>query len=208
MKGPFKKRFRPPFRGGGGGKPHRGPETASYEAPYLKRLADHQIPICVRLRDNQELRGYIEYYDHSFIRLTRLDAPNLFIFKREIKYIYEEGAGKARVASPTAAVGEPAEAPASETAGEGLPGPGDVAASPASSAKESVAEEPPPPSDEVTPPAPGPDLAAEAAAPSAARGRLPKRTPKVDRAARPRRAPKAAPAPDEPAPEPPAGDDQ
>ncbi len=46
--------------------------------------------MCVKLRTNEELHGYIEYYDTSFIRLTRRDAPNLFIFKREIKYIYEK----------------------------------------------------------------------------------------------------------------------
>ena len=33
--------------------------------------------------------GTIEYYDHSFIRLTRKDGPNLFIYKHDIKYIVE-----------------------------------------------------------------------------------------------------------------------
>ena len=34
--------------------------------------------------------GVIEYYDHSFIRLTRTTAPNLFIFKHDIKYVFED----------------------------------------------------------------------------------------------------------------------
>ena len=37
-----------------------------------------------------EVAGVIEYYDQSFIRLTRDGEPNLFIFKHEIKYIQEE----------------------------------------------------------------------------------------------------------------------
>ena len=45
----------------------------------------------VRLIDNEEVRGVIEYYDHSFIRLTREDGPNLFIYKHDIKYLAEEG---------------------------------------------------------------------------------------------------------------------
>ncbi len=35
------------------------------------------------------VRGTIEYYDHSFIRITRDQLPNLFIFKHDIKYIQE-----------------------------------------------------------------------------------------------------------------------
>jgi hypothetical protein len=34
----------------------------------------------------------VEYYDASFIRLTRSGQPNLFIFKHDIKYLVEEGA--------------------------------------------------------------------------------------------------------------------
>lgn len=45
----------------------------------------------VKLTDGEEVAGVIEYYDHSFIRLTRADGPNLFIYKHEIKYLTEEG---------------------------------------------------------------------------------------------------------------------
>jgi len=39
--------------------------------------------------DGDEVTGTIEYYDQSFIRLTRDGEPNLFIFKHEIKYLAE-----------------------------------------------------------------------------------------------------------------------
>lgn len=90
MKGPFKPRFQQPRRGGGGGKSHRAPEQTLQEIQYLKQLIERQTPVCVKLRNNEEVRGTIEYYDNSFIRLTRQMGPNLFIFKHEIKYLYEE----------------------------------------------------------------------------------------------------------------------
>jgi len=43
----------------------------------------------VKMMDGEEVGGTIEYYDQSFIRLTRDGAPNLFIFKHDIKYIEE-----------------------------------------------------------------------------------------------------------------------
>jgi host factor-I protein len=43
----------------------------------------------VKMLDGEEVSGTIEYYDQSFIRLTREGEPNLFIFKHDIKYIQE-----------------------------------------------------------------------------------------------------------------------
>ena len=58
---------------------------------YLRRLIDQATPVRVKLTGGEEVVGTIEYYDHSFIRLTRPDGPNLFIYKQEIKYLMEEG---------------------------------------------------------------------------------------------------------------------
>ncbi|MGA2593172.1 MAG: RNA chaperone Hfq [Bryobacteraceae bacterium] len=58
---------------------------------YLKHLIENEIPVRVKLTDGEEVAGVIEYYDHSFIRLTRADGPNLFIYKHEIKYLTEDG---------------------------------------------------------------------------------------------------------------------
>jgi sRNA-binding regulator protein Hfq len=68
----------------------RAPEQTFEEVRYLKHLIEHAIPVRVTLRDNEKVSGTIEYYDHSFIRLTRHGAPNLFIFKHDIKYLQEE----------------------------------------------------------------------------------------------------------------------
>jgi sRNA-binding regulator protein Hfq len=70
-------------------KSSRPPEQTLEEIKYLKRLIEQKIPVCVKLSDDEEVRGVIEYYDQRFIRITRTGAPNLFIFKHDIKYLYE-----------------------------------------------------------------------------------------------------------------------
>ena len=77
---------------GGGKSGTRAPEHTFEEAKYLKRLIEHQVPVRVRLSNNEEVSGIVEYYDASFIRITRQGEPNLFIFKHDIKYLIEAGA--------------------------------------------------------------------------------------------------------------------
>jgi len=74
-----------------GSKSARAPEHTFEEAKYLKRLIENATPIRVTMADGEEVAGTIEYYDQSFIRLTRKGEPNLFIFKHDIKYIQEVG---------------------------------------------------------------------------------------------------------------------
>ena len=73
-----------------GGKSARAPEQTFEEAKYLKQLIESATTIRVKMADGEEVAGIVEYYDQSFIRLTRKDAPNLFIYKHDIKYLQEE----------------------------------------------------------------------------------------------------------------------
>ena len=81
-----------PFQGSGPAKKPRvvPPEETSEEAAYLKMLGEKQKPVSIKLVHGEVVRGWIEYYDRNMVRLTREDAPNLFIFKHEIMYIAEE----------------------------------------------------------------------------------------------------------------------
>jgi host factor-I protein len=72
------------------GKSPRPPEQTFQEAKYLKQLIEAGTEVRVKMTDGEEVVGTIEYYDQSFIRLTRDGLPNLFIFKHDIKYIQEE----------------------------------------------------------------------------------------------------------------------
>ncbi len=67
----------------------RVPEQTLEEVRYLRRLIENRTPVRVRLSSNEDVEGTIEYYDAAFLRLTRSGAPNLFIYKHDIKYLYE-----------------------------------------------------------------------------------------------------------------------
>jgi host factor-I protein len=69
----------------------RAPEQTFEEPKYLRRLIDRGAPVRVVMEGGEEAVGTIEYYDQSFIRLTRDGEPNLFIFKHDIKYLVELG---------------------------------------------------------------------------------------------------------------------
>jgi len=69
----------------------KAPEHTLQEVRYLERLIGDRVPVRVRLSDNSEIDGTIEFYDARFIRITRHGEPNLFLFKHDIKYLYEIG---------------------------------------------------------------------------------------------------------------------
>ena len=65
----------------------KAPDQTFEEAKFLRHLIENHIPVRVRLSDNQEVEGLIEFFDQSFIRITREGEPNLFLFKHDIKYL-------------------------------------------------------------------------------------------------------------------------
>ncbi|HUA18070.1 MAG TPA: hypothetical protein VMB25_04950 [Bryobacteraceae bacterium] len=68
----------------------KAPEQTFEEVKYLRYLIDNQIPVRIKLSNNEEVAGLIEFYDSNFIRVTRQGEPNLFLFKHDIKYLYED----------------------------------------------------------------------------------------------------------------------
>jgi host factor-I protein len=76
------------------------PGETGQEALYLRSLSERQVPVAVKLRGGEIVRGWIEYFDDGMLRLTRDGKPNLFIYKHQIETITE--AGRRRTARPTA----------------------------------------------------------------------------------------------------------
>lgn len=70
--------------------PEGPPANTLQEVRYLRQLIDGMVPVTVKVRNGEVFHGVVEYYDDRFIRLTRAGAPNLFIFKKDIKYLHEE----------------------------------------------------------------------------------------------------------------------
>ena len=65
------------------------PGETGQEALYLKSLSERKIPVSVKLRDGEVVKGWIEYFDDGMLRLTREGKPNLFIYKHQIRSITE-----------------------------------------------------------------------------------------------------------------------
>jgi host factor-I protein len=67
------------------------PGETGQESLYLRSLSERQVIVTVKLRDGETVRGWIEYFDDTMLRLTRENAPNLFIYKNQIRTISEAG---------------------------------------------------------------------------------------------------------------------
>jgi host factor-I protein len=67
------------------------PGETGQEGLYLRSLSDRQVVVNIKLRDGETVRGWIEYFDDSMLRLTRENQPNLFIYKHQIRSISEVG---------------------------------------------------------------------------------------------------------------------
>ena len=85
---PAERRDRPPAPGKKTGAPT---EQTNAENFYYQKQMQTKTPMVVVLRDGEEVRGYIEWYDKSCIKLNRTGAPNLMIYKPAIKYMFKEG---------------------------------------------------------------------------------------------------------------------
>ncbi len=64
-------------------------QTNAEEFYYLKQMAA-QTPMVLVLDDGEELVGSIEWYDKNSLKLNRNKAPNLILFKKNIRYMFKE----------------------------------------------------------------------------------------------------------------------
>jgi RNA chaperone Hfq len=80
-------------QGGGAPPPRRRPvppEQTSAEAFYYLKQMNNRTPMVVVLDNGEQLRGRIEWYDRSCIKVNRDGSPNLMVFKHAIKYLYKQ----------------------------------------------------------------------------------------------------------------------
>ena len=64
-------------------------QTNAEEYYYLKQMAA-KTPMVVVLVNDEELRGWIEWYDKGMIKLNRTEGPNLLIPKHSIRYLFKQ----------------------------------------------------------------------------------------------------------------------
>jgi sRNA-binding regulator protein Hfq len=78
--------------GGGGAKKATPPEQTNAENFYYQKQMQSRTPMVIVLRDGEEVRGIIEWYDRNCIKVNRDNGdPNLMIYKPAIKYMFKEG---------------------------------------------------------------------------------------------------------------------
>jgi sRNA-binding regulator protein Hfq len=65
------------------------PEQTNAEAFYYLKQMNSKTPMIIILKDGEELRGIIEWYDRPCIKVNRQGAPNLMVMKDCIKYMFK-----------------------------------------------------------------------------------------------------------------------
>ena len=73
----------------GGSRKNTPPDQTNAENFYYMKQMQSKTPMVVVLKDGEELHGIIEWYDKCSLKLNRDGAPNLLIFKPNIKYMYK-----------------------------------------------------------------------------------------------------------------------
>jgi host factor-I protein len=67
------------------------PEQTNAENFYYMKQMQAKTQMVVVLKDGEVINGVIEWYDKTCLKINREGAPNLLLYKSNIKYMYKEG---------------------------------------------------------------------------------------------------------------------
>jgi host factor-I protein len=81
---------RPQERSNGGPRKVAPPEQTNAENFYYQKQMQSKTPMVIVLADGEEVRGVIEWYDRACVKVNRVGAPNVLVYKSSIKYAYKE----------------------------------------------------------------------------------------------------------------------
>jgi sRNA-binding regulator protein Hfq len=89
--------FKRQVRGNGNGNGNNSrnvrtapPDVTNAENFYYVKQMNSKTPMVIVLTDGEEIRGCIEWYDKSCLKVNRDGAPNLLIQKHCIKYLFKQ----------------------------------------------------------------------------------------------------------------------
>jgi sRNA-binding regulator protein Hfq len=66
------------------------PDQTNAENFYYVKQMQSKTPMAITLKDGEVLKGVIEWYDRSCLKLNRDGEPNLLLYKSNIKYMYKD----------------------------------------------------------------------------------------------------------------------
>lgn len=88
------------FKEKGDGPPRKGgapvqkrqvpPDQTNAENFYYVKQMQSKTPMVIKLKDGETLKGVIEWYDRSCLKLNRDGDPNVLLYKSNIKYMYKD----------------------------------------------------------------------------------------------------------------------
>jgi sRNA-binding regulator protein Hfq len=81
----------PPTRSAAPAKKPVPPEQTNAENFYYMKQMQAKTPMCIVMKDGEVLKGVIEWYDKCALKFNREGAPNLMLYKHNIKYMYKDG---------------------------------------------------------------------------------------------------------------------
>lgn len=65
------------------------PDQTNAEQFYYSKQMQGKTHMVVTLTDGERLEGVIEWYDRDCLKLNRIGAPNLLLYKHCIKYMHK-----------------------------------------------------------------------------------------------------------------------
>jgi small nuclear ribonucleoprotein (snRNP)-like protein len=72
------------------------PEQTNAESFYYSKQMANKTRMVILLKDGEEIRGTIEWYDKAALKVHRQDAPNILLPKDNIKYMFKENEDKSQ----------------------------------------------------------------------------------------------------------------
>ena len=72
------------------------PEQTNAENFYYLKQMQARTPVVVVLSGDEVIHGVIEWYDKYCLKVNRIGASNLLIYKPSIKYLYKESEAEPR----------------------------------------------------------------------------------------------------------------
>ena len=87
------KRSKGPYNGNGNARGNvkaAPPESTNAESFYYLKQMNSKTPMVIVMTDGEEIRGWIEWYDKTCLKVNREGAPNLLIQKHCIKYLFKQ----------------------------------------------------------------------------------------------------------------------
>lgn len=88
----FKEKADPPRKAAAGSQQRRQvpPDQTNAENFYYVKQMQSKTPMVITLKDGEVIRGVIEWYDRSCLKLNREGDPNLMLYKSNIKYMFKD----------------------------------------------------------------------------------------------------------------------